>query len=291
MLTFQADDNLLYQYFAYALDGSFYIFGAWTDGTRRVDDLLHKEPTPTLPLEDWCRIRYPRIRGFTQAHLEPGQYYRRVWRGIWSPSDELASVAQETAAAVATVLLCERLFELFRVVTPSVANQTTYGHEIRNVLLLACMEVESHLAAVLRDNAYSSRQPWSINDYVHLCDSLWLANYCVQLRSYPDLSPSTPFRNWDRLRPSQSLPWWQAYNKVKHDREANFAEASLSHAMDAVCAAVVLLHAQFGRTTGRHGTALLIQREFNVSFSNPPQPESWYCPRPDKRWEPRALFP
>ena len=44
----------------------------------------------------------------------------------------------------------------------------------------------------------------------------------------------------------QDLPWYAAYNAVKHNRETHFDEARLEHAFNAVSACVIMMAAQFG---------------------------------------------
>ena len=50
----------------------------------------------------------------------------------------------------------------------------------------------------------------------------------------------TPFRGWDRGHPSKTLAWWEAYNSVKHDRLANFKEASLFNLVSIVGSLFIL---------------------------------------------------
>jgi hypothetical protein len=54
------------------------------------------------------------------------------------------------------------------------------------------------------------------------------------------------FGDWDAASPTKSLTWYDAYNKTKHDREENLKFATLSNAVQAVGATVVMFHAQFG---------------------------------------------
>lgn len=72
-----------------------------------------------------------------------------------------------------------------------------------------------------------------------------------------------PFSQWNKVQPTQSLPWYDAYNKVKHDREGNFRLAQLSHALHAVAGVFVLTIAQFGTAHLDQGAAFHID-EFRV---------------------------
>jgi len=137
------------------------------------------------------------------------------------------------------------LIAIFRVVEPELQTMDTFGHEIRNLMLLASTEVESQWKAVLNANNYA-RVGVSTNDYIELLGPLRLAEYEVRLPLYPDCPASAPFRGWDDAAPTQSLSWYDAYNQVKHDRENRFQEAKLQHAIDATLAAAIMNVAQFG---------------------------------------------
>ena len=93
-----------------------------------------------------------------------------------------------------------------------------YGHKIRELLLLACMEVESSWTAVLKINEYGKGR-LTTQDYVKLLSPMYLDRYWVNLPSYkyPSIKP---FEGWDAEDPKPSpCHWYHAYNQTKHDRE------------------------------------------------------------------------
>jgi hypothetical protein len=49
----------------------------------------------------------------------------------------------------------------------------------------------------------------------------------------PNPAVIEPFSDWNGAS-FQSPPWWQAYNKLKHDRFSNQSEATMPHAVNAV---------------------------------------------------------
>ena len=55
-----------------------------------------------------------------------------------------------------------------------------------------------------------------------------------------------PFASWNSANSTASLPWYDAYNAAKHDRENSRARANLRAVIDAVAASFILLAAQFG---------------------------------------------
>ncbi len=144
-------------------------------------------------------------------------------------------------------LLTDRLALVFRTVEPESDNLEVYGHEVRNLLIIACTEVEAQWKAILDANSYPWDKTCSTNDYVKLPSPLKLAEYEVELPLYPEIQPLRPFSNWALSNPTRSLTWYDAYNATKHDREKNFSRATMSNAINAIAACAILLIAQFGK--------------------------------------------
>jgi hypothetical protein len=178
--------------------------------------------------------RHPRVYRRADGHGHPlyGQFaFPEAWRMSRSSLKNL----------------CIDMADIFRRVEPDQVNaDTIYGHEIRNLLALACMEVEAGWRAVLKANNYGGTGRYSTNDYVKLAAPLRLAEYTVRLSSHPKIDPFAPFAGWNAARPTASLPWYDAYNETKHDREANFRSATLMQMIHALGASHVMMHAQFG---------------------------------------------
>ena len=124
----------------------------------------------------------------------------------------------------------------------------SYGHTIRNLLILACAEVETHWRGILVANDFKKRQ-YRTTDYVKLqgghetrrirlaISFFSLARSCSSIREMGNLDNTT-----------QDLGWYDAYNHIKHNREEKFHMASLRHAFEAVGACVIMMVAQFGRS-------------------------------------------
>ena len=86
-----------------------------------------------------------------------------------------------------------------------------------------------------------------------LADPLELAGYSFRLHDHPGLTVVSPFRGWNATNPTQSLPWYEAYNHTKHDREARARDGKLAHAITAVGAMLVMAAAQFGHSLFQPG--------------------------------------
>lgn len=58
-----------------------------------------------------------------------------------------------------------------------------------------------------------------------------------------------PFQEWTTTAAAQSLQWWQAFDKVKHNRYGNYQEANLENVLNALAALYILELKMFTRAT------------------------------------------
>ena len=229
---------------AYHNEDTFFVSGVNHGGGVTIE----RRPNASLAsLRDWILTTF----GDPAPHesdYKPGTAYKRIHWPLAAPGSLYKTIDQVklNQSFVSLRILLNKLDNVFQVVEPTKANLPTYGHVVRELLLLACMEVESSWAAVLKENQYSARKPWKTTDYVRLLEPMMLDSYKLSLRAYPDFPTIEPFACWDRAKPTESLPWYSAYNKTKHDREENLRLATLETAVSAVGAAVVMFYAQFG---------------------------------------------
>ena len=73
-------------------------------------------------------------------------------------------------------------------------------------------------------------------DFVKLNALAHLTEYEIIFKPFANLCPFKPFDNWNEERPTQSLVWYDKYNRVKHDRTKDFEAASLETALNAIAA-------------------------------------------------------
>lgn len=84
------------------------------------------------------------------------------------------------------------------------------------------------------------------DDCVKLMPAMRLSEYRGKFMHLPWLPSFGPFENWNSANPTKSLAWYNDYNAVKHDREANFNRATLHTALEAVAAVWIMVADQFG---------------------------------------------
>jgi len=226
----------------------------WEVGTtsaRRID--LPKMQHKTIEAEDGedvlTKLRASIQHDLHELRLPPASFFPRIARPSRFTRSLISPCYRDWQDVIATskgqfLALMRSLEDICRVVHPEALNFGVYGHETRNLLLLASMEVEAQWKGILRANGIEGR---NTADYIKLSEPLNLMQYAVTYPSYPWLSEIKPFRDWtDGPNPTQRLPWYSAYNATKHDRENSFREASLENVLNAVAACFVMLIAQFG---------------------------------------------
>ena len=184
---------------------------------------------------------------FDALELEPGEYYPGMARPIVgespgrNPNQGGETMNRRASASGQHHALIQQLEQICRIVHPEGSNLQTYGHEIRNVLILACTELESQWKAILGAHKTPAE---NTTHYVKLCPAMKLAKYAVDFPYYPWMSECRPFDGWKNG--TKDLSWYGAYNNVKHNRDDNFPQASLNNAFQALAGFFVMLCAQYG---------------------------------------------
>lgn len=135
-----------------------------------------------------------------------------------------------------------RLQEIFRVIYPSEDNFSVHGYEIRNLLLLACAEVELLFKRMIWDDYRSVRS--NMFEFFKSHKFAHLSHYRIRFNSYPSLGVLEPFRDWHEAENYIPLEWYQAYNATKHGRVHGSDGANLKSLVNAIAACVVLIKAQ-----------------------------------------------
>jgi hypothetical protein len=194
-------------------------------------------------------------RSAQKLRTKIGRYYPRIWRGTFDPESMHCYNAINARSIyggeyirtnIAASSLFDQMLDLFRYVEPSAANMQTFGNKIRELLILTCTEVEAGWRAVLEQNSATPKDRYTTSDYVRLKEPLRLSEWEVALRDYPDVGTFAPFKGWSAPDATRSIRWYDAYNAVKHHREARFSQASLGNLIDAVAAVHILQAAQWG---------------------------------------------
>ena len=246
---------------------------------------IEEQKSKYTTLEDWIKNKF-KATDIRPSLNQAGKFYKRMWHppNYLSPESLISNPESYTQSLVVIELLIKKMNELFLTIEPTEKNIHVFGLKIRELLLLACMEVEASWKGVLKEHEYiknskNSEQHWNTTDYIKLLEPMCLANYTLALRSYPNFPRFRPFSCWSqkpKFGPTKSLYWYNAYNNTKHDREASLNEATLLHAIHSVGAVVVMFCAQFG--IPQEQKTLFDIATSTFSFYLKPCPERFYIP-------------
>lgn len=149
--------------------------------------------------------------------------------------------SERKSMIMAARLIINDFEHLFEYVEPHTDNENVFSHRIYELLLRTCTEVESCCKGILIANGHAAQ---NMDDYKKIEQATHLSAYKVQYSNWlPTLYTTQPFAKWAT---NESLPWYKAYNDVKHNRSQNFKLASLKNLLDAISGLLCIIHAQVG---------------------------------------------
>jgi hypothetical protein len=135
------------------------------------------------------------------------------------------------------VALESDLAKASRFVEISDDNMETYSVEFARLILCAGSEVDV-LAKVLADQHGLIIMPSNIDGYREVITAKFQGFAFLSVRIPRYGRELTPWREWHE---GKNPAWWRAYNDIKHERNVNFKQATLSNALNAVAGAFVLV--------------------------------------------------
>ncbi|GBR36408.1 hypothetical protein [Gluconobacter kondonii] len=196
---------------------------------------------------------------FTKYEGKIGDYNPRIWRGLFSNHGnkffndfpgKYFNRSSWVSSRISSKNIYSDLENIFRFIEPNYQNLNTFSHKLREILIIACTEVECIMRMICDDNVEKEDIPrnnfYKTEHYFNLKEAMKLGEWSLTLKNYSGLQPLKPFELWLEENPTKSLFWYDAYNKVKHHREENIREATLLNVLNAVSAIHILNSAQYG---------------------------------------------
>ena len=165
-------------------------------------------------------------------NMEIGWKYRHIWKPLMN-----AHISRELD------INQSELFHAKRDLGILIQKLKAYSHKIRELLFLACSDLESTL------KKYKFGKNNRMQDYIEILKFVDLTKYKISLVGYAKPYKCCPFENWNKDKATQSLPWYDAYNKIKHNREENFHFATLENCINAIAANLIMFAVRFSPTT------------------------------------------
>lgn len=197
-------------------------------------------------------------------------YYTHGGKGLYIEDPRYAKDGEHYARAL--TLIQKDLLDLFDFIEPDHRNKDAYSYRTHAMHMRAAIEVEANCKAILSENGFVKRDAktgkpllkrngdpadWNMSDFSLLDKTHRLSAFEIMLpvwKGHTTTNVRRPFSQWAI---GADLPWWRAYNESKHDRHEKFAQANFSNLIDAVCALVAILSAQFHRHDFSPGPTLL----------------------------------
>lgn len=200
---------------------------------------------------EWLEKRFGAIE-IQEMNSKVGEAVEAIWRPslyYWEDIQKCLNVDpnEQRSQEQALRILVEKLDEILLFVEPSSDGLKAYSHKIRELLILGCTEVENQWRALLNRASHLplKGKEFTTQDYVKILPASYIDEYQVSLKNYHNFTPSKPFYAWDAAQPTKSIVWYNSYNQTKHDRDKHFSSATLSHAIDAVAANIILYCTRF----------------------------------------------
>jgi len=166
----------------------------------------------------------------------------------------------------AFMMIQQDLRLLFEYVEPSDQSRLAYSYRIHALLMRTCIEIEANFRAILEENNFTTppRRSLNMTDYRKVDVTHHLSSYRVMLPIW-DGAPLivAPFEVWRPFRGLAhsggiGLPWYQAYNASKHDRQQEFKKANFENLISAVTGLLVVISSQFRDRDFDAGPAALL---------------------------------
>lgn len=139
----------------------------------------------------------------------------------------------------------KQLIDSHRYIEPVKANYNTFSIHYRSIILQACSEFEN-ICKKICDMQPDDRK--NINDYLHF---IWKYH-----QRFFEIEISIPLYNeklmlfieGEKLLEGGKLPFWQAYNEIKH--QGKIEQATFKNAIDSVAALFAILLAWYKKSCG-----------------------------------------
>jgi len=238
-------------------------------------------------LSDWVK------RVFGAANIKPlsmsiGETIESVWRPSLYYSDDIEDAInvdpfEQRSTEQALRILIEKLDEILLYLEPDMNGLKAFGHKSRELLILACTEIENLWTSIFKKSGIQPQNGrlYTTHDYIKLLSKACLNEFEIIYRNYDGLRAFQPFLNWTADQPTQSLAWYDAYNKTKHDRASFFYLATLENVMEAVAANVAMFCAKYGPFSLIHDKntlSSLVNQHFDIHLRNS-DPSTYYIPK------------
>lgn len=145
----------------------------------------------------------------------------------------------------------QMLDDVLRVVPYCTSHENVWSPVLATVLLESCSQLDSLWNFEARQSSCVTKKKLEIPDYFCYFGEYLAYRWVVFWGEEPEqFCPYEPWRSVSQYTTANYIPldWWQAYNRLKHDRLRNRQEATLKRALHALAALFLnILRCEFCR--------------------------------------------
>lgn len=112
---------------------------------------------------------------------------------------------------------------------------------------------------------------YKTTDYIQILNRVSLQKYSISFIDCMNPYVCKPFENWDSTQPTKSLKWYDAYNKVKHNKNQNYDKATLENCLNAVAAVIILFSVRYSPyylTVDSDRCSVSIENSIQIAIEN-----------------------
>jgi hypothetical protein len=152
-------------------------------------------------------------------------------------------------------LLVQDFLRVCEFIEPADCHLHVYSHRLFELLLRTCTEFESLSKEILEAHGLAQLDHLYVTHFVAIAPILELQRQKAIASFWrPEAKTLSPFEDWTPA--NVSLPWYQGYNAVKHNRNAEFSQATLKNVRDAISAVfIIMARLGFVESTGSRMSA------------------------------------
>lgn len=122
--------------------------------------------------------------------------------------------------------------------TGKLMNGKTFSNEFAKLLLLSASEFEVIAKVLYIESGYTVNNKTNITELSKTI--LCLYPKIINTKVTTPYNIIMPLSKWSITKPYYGIPWWNAYNKIKHDRTNNFEAANLNNSLNSLASLMIL---------------------------------------------------
>lgn len=238
-----------------------------------------------LTLDQWVNKTFG-AKNIKVMDIPVGQVLKGVWRpGLYFYDDIKQALKYDENLLLQSkqslIILLQKLNELLLYIQPTKESLKTYGHKIRELLLLSATEFENQCTLLLKEWGINpTGRYYTTNDYIKIKKHVKLTEFTISYKVFEKDERFVPFEKWSKTNPTKTLEWYDSYNKTKHNQYSEFDKATLNAVFNSIAANIIMFITRFSPFLLIHGNDLLSSYtnqllEIKIEKANP---RNFYIP-------------